>query len=133
MLHIEFKDWMPNQVRIWSDRKNSQKRNIFRTSIPELLSVAGSSLSFDVSIGFSNKYINTKNESKIKKLWFVTAILCESVLRRSFFWSVFSCIRTEYIKIRTRKTPYLDTFYAVVLSSLLWLFSQIDFIQITKF
>ena len=33
---------------------------------------------------------------------------------RSFFWSVFSCIRTEYGgKIRTRRTPYLVTFYAV--------------------
>ena len=31
-----------------------------------------------------------------------------------FFWPVFSCIRTEYRKIRTRKTPYLDTFLAVV-------------------
>ena len=133
VLHIEFEGWMPNQIRIWFDRKNSRKRNIFRTSTPELLSLAVSSLSFDVSIGFSNKYSNTKNESKIKKLWFATAILRESVQRRSFFWSVFSCIRTEYIKLRTRKTPYLNTFYAVVLSSLPWLFSQIDFIQITKF
>ena len=32
-----------------------------------------------------------------------------------FYWSVFSFIRTEYRKIRTRKkTPYLVTFYAVV-------------------
>ena len=30
---------------------------------------------------------------------------------RSFFWSVFSCIRTEY---GPEKTPYLDTFQAVV-------------------
>ena len=33
---------------------------------------------------------------------------------RSFFWSVFSCIRTEYwdlqSKYRPEKTPYLDTF-----------------------
>ena len=32
---------------------------------------------------------------------------------QSFFWSVVSCIRTEYRKIRTRKTPYLGTFHAV--------------------
>ena len=31
-----------------------------------------------------------------------------------FFWSVFSCIRTKSWKIRTRKTPYLDTFHAVL-------------------
>ena len=28
----------------------------------------------------------------------------------SYFWSVFSCIRTEY---RSEKSPYLDTFHAV--------------------
>ena len=31
------------------------------------------------------------------------------------FWSVFSHIRTEYEKIRERITPYIDTFYAVLL------------------
>ena len=30
------------------------------------------------------------------------------------FWSVFSRIRTEYGKIRTRITPNTDTFYAVL-------------------
>ena len=29
---------------------------------------------------------------------------------RSYFWSVFSCIRTEY---SSPKTPYLDAFHAV--------------------
>ena len=85
VLHIEFEGWMPNQIRIWFDRKNSRKRNIFRTSTPELLSLAVSSLSFDVSIGFSNKYSNTKNESKIKKLWFATAILREKCPKTEFF------------------------------------------------
>ena len=37
----------------------------------------------------------------------------KSVQIRSFLCSVFSCIRTEYRKIRNRKTPYLDTFHAV--------------------
>ena len=37
----------------------------------------------------------------------------KSVEIRSFFWSVFSRIWTEYWKIRTRKTPYFDTFHAV--------------------
>ena len=38
---------------------------------------------------------------------------------RSFFWSVYSCIRTEYGdllntgKYGPEKTPYLDTFHAV--------------------
>ena len=35
----------------------------------------------------------------------------KNVQIRSFFWSVFSRIRTEY---RPDKTPYLDNFYAVV-------------------
>ena len=30
-----------------------------------------------------------------------------------FSWFVFSCIRTECGKIRTRKTPNTDTFHAV--------------------
>ena len=34
----------------------------------------------------------------------------KSVQIRSFFWSVFPCIRTEY---GAEKTPYLNTFHAV--------------------
>ena len=42
----------------------------------------------------------------------------KSVQIRSYFWSVFSCIRTEYGSPNTEKygpeiTPYLDTFHAV--------------------
>ena len=33
----------------------------------------------------------------------------KSVQIRGFFWSVFSCIRTEYRKIWTRKSPSLYT------------------------
>ena len=33
---------------------------------------------------------------------------------RSFFWSVFSCIRTEYRKIRSRKNSVLGHFHAAV-------------------
>ena len=40
----------------------------------------------------------------------------KSVEIRSFFWSVFSCIRTEYEDLlRNTKIYYLDTFYAVLL------------------
>ena len=52
----------------------------------------------------------------------------KSVRIQSYFWSVFSCIRTEYgdlrrfqseyRKIRTRKTPYLNNFHAVSTSRL---------------
>ena len=42
----------------------------------------------------------------------------KSVQIRNFFWSVFSCIQSEYRKIRTEKTPYLDTFQAVDVFSL---------------
>ena len=39
---------------------------------------------------------------------------CVNIIQiRSFFWSVFSCIWTEYRKIRTRKTSYLDTFHTM--------------------
>ena len=54
----------------------------------------------------------------------------KSVQIRSFFWSLFSCIRNEYgyllrknpysVRIQEnkdqKKTPYLDTFHAVKLS-----------------
>ena len=40
----------------------------------------------------------------------------KSIQIRSFFWSLFPCIRTKYRKIRTRKTPYLDTFYELYAS-----------------
>ena len=36
----------------------------------------------------------------------------KSVQIRSYFWSVFSCIRTEY---GPEITPYLDTFHAVII------------------
>ena len=42
----------------------------------------------------------------------------KSVEIRSFFWPVFSCIQSEYRKIRTRKSPYLGTFHAVILDAL---------------
>ena len=39
---------------------------------------------------------------------------CVKVVQiRIFFWSVISCIWTEYRDIRTEKTLYLDTFYEV--------------------
>ena len=42
----------------------------------------------------------------------------KSVQILSFFWSVFSRIQSKYWKIRTRKTPYLDTFHEVKASDL---------------
>ena len=46
------------------------------------------------------------------------AIIRVSALRQKcqnteFFWSVLSRIWTEYGKIRTKKTPYMDTFDVV--------------------
>ena len=46
-------------------------------------------------------------------LTFTFSHCVKSVQIRSFFWSVFPYIQCEYRKIRTRKTPYLDTFHAV--------------------
>ena len=51
---------------------------------------------------FSNVASNLKIQPCVK-----------SVQRRSFYWTVFSCIRTETGKHAPEKTPYLDTFYAV--------------------
>ena len=42
-------------------------------------------------------------------------IHCVKIVQiRSFFWSVFSCIRTNTGKYGPEKTPYLDTFHAVI-------------------
>ena len=44
-------------------------------------------------------------------------IHCVKIVQiRSFFWSVFSCIRTVYGDLRSKseKVPYLDTFHAVL-------------------
>ena len=50
---------------------------------------------------------NIKVESSI-----LSSIHClKSVQIRSFFWSIFFCIRTEYGR---EKTPYLHTFHAVI-------------------
>ena len=62
---------------------------------------------------------------------YLTFIYCmESVQIRSFFWSVFSCVRNEYGdllpksgKYGPEKTPYLDdTFHAVI-----------NFVELTQF
>ena len=45
----------------------------------------------------------TKKEGDIKKLCFPFLHRVKSVEIRSFFWSVFSCIWTEYRKLRTRE------------------------------
>ena len=35
-----------------------------------------------------------------------------------FFWSMFSCITTEYGKIQTRKAPNTDTFHSVLITTI---------------
>ena len=55
------------------------------------------------------------------ELWFTEGFLLsrkkdhcvKSIQIQSFFWSVFPRIRNDYGKIRTGKTPYLDTFQTV--------------------
>ena len=45
----------------------------------------------------------------------VTLHCVKSVQIRNFFWSMFFLVHSEYKKIWTRKTPYLDIFHAVSL------------------
>ena len=63
VLDIEFQGWIPNQIRIWPNKKNVRKWNIFSTSTP-LLSQAVSSLSFDTSLDFSVR--NSYNGQKVE-------------------------------------------------------------------
>ena len=54
----------------------------------------------------------------VKNFSTVSLILREKCPNTEFFWSVFSRIHSRYGKIRTRKTPCLDTFHAVLVSIL---------------
>ena len=96
LLHIEFEGWTPNQVRNWSDRKNSHKWNIFRTSTPELLSPAVSLLSFESSIRFSNKDISNIIEANMQNygLW-----LLLSNLHWLFSWISFIRITKSWLRL----------------------------------
>ena len=48
-------------------------------------------------------------QRKYRECWASELHCVKSVQIQSFFWSEFSCIRTEY---GPEITPYLDTFYA---------------------
>ena len=65
-------------------------------------------------------FTNCHHENEIKTLSYFKykfgLLHCvKSVKIRSYFWSVFSCIQSECRKIRTRKTPYMYTFHAVLM------------------
>ena len=57
--------------------------------------------------------MSTTKTASILRIMLISSIRCstwhcvKSVQTRSYFWSIFSCIGTEYRKIRTRKTPNL--------------------------
>ena len=53
-----------------------------------------------------------KNQPVITKL-FTNNLCAKSIQVRSYFWSIFSRIQSEYGKIRARKITCLDTFNAV--------------------
>ena len=66
---------------------------------------------------------NGRVEKKQLAPFAVSFSLREKFPNTKFFWSVFLCIQTECWKIRTKKTPYLDTFHAVNFSvclNILW-------------
>ena len=55
-------------------------------------------------------YVIPINECQIH-IWMDASLIVQI---RSFFWSEFSRIQSEYGKMRIRKTPYLDTFHVVL-------------------
>ena len=63
-------------------------------------------------------YYNTYYITYYSLLYTVKGNICAMSLREKcpnteFIWSVSSRMQSEYEKIPTRKTPYLDIFYAV--------------------
>ena len=55
----------------------------------------------------SSDFTNCKG---LKKAWDYNNHWVKSVQIRSFFWSIFSCIRTEYRKVRARKNSVFGHF-----------------------
>ena len=98
LLHIEFEDWTPNQVRNWSDRNISHNWDIFRTSTPELLLPAVSLLSFELSIRFNSKDISNITESNIQNY----CVTVTQQLTLTFFMNQFYSNHEILITIVTR-------------------------------
>ena len=100
---------------LWTYNSETTVNNMSLTSIKNIL--WGPNDYFCGTPQFSEKAV--EESLLIKILWFIISrvfwrLHClKSVQIRSFFWSVFSCIRTEY---GLEKTPYLDIFYAVLIS-----------------
>ena len=59
------------------------------------------------------KYVSSKQWLASSAKLFLVPHYVKNVHIRSFFWSVFSCIWTEYRKYKSEISPYLDTFHAV--------------------
>ena len=71
----------------------------------------------DEVISVSNlDFLNYRKNDSVDMCRNLHCVKCVQI--RSFFWSVFSSvnlrIQSEYRKILTRKSPYLDIFHAVL-------------------
>ena len=99
---IGFMNFLGNTVLKWQKWVKSQILLICRWNIPEV----------NEKVTFI--YLNRVSHHYVK-----------SVQIRSFFWSVFSGIWTEYGKICTQRTPYLDTFHVMHIGKLQFSESQV--------
>ena len=98
-----------NELNNWKVPKG--KILPYWASIQNIYCLPSCSLIFHISM--SGRRIKTLSENQmkiddkhcLKSIW--------KVLYSEFFWSIFSHIRTEYGKIRTRKTPNTNTFHIV--------------------
>ena len=80
--------------------------------------------SFEFCEIFRNSYFVKYQQTTTLDCWSFLIHSLKSVRIRSFFWSVFSCIRSEYVYLSVfslnagkngpEKTPYLDTFHVVI-------------------
>ena len=122
---------MPYQVNKWSNHcvKCVQIQSFFWSvfsSIPteygKILHISPYSVRMRENTEQKNSvfgYFSRSEKCEIMKgIWLLftrwkTFHCVKSVQIRSVFGSVLSCIQSEYRKIGTRKTPYLDTFHAV--------------------
>ena len=109
----------PNKIEIYLSKKTVTKYpSNFLSTHHKTLVKKGFYFKFQSLIFF-----NIFQFSETMKSW--TTHCVKSVQIRSYFWSLFSCIRTEYGDLRSPSkekyepeiTPYLDNFQAVTFSN----------------
>ena len=92
------------------NNKNAKIQDFIAMAVLSFLQILVAHIQNKIKMIFL-KYLTTLTEKNCLKLTQVSTRHCvKSVQIQSYFWSVFSCIRTEYRKIRTRNNSVFGHF-----------------------